>query len=726
MDTNVNENPTGGIDTGLLATIIHELNLARRYVSSYPKGHPVVSRSCERAAEMFGRLFSTQDEITLGITKESLLLGADSLERLTPVAKGVARILFHHGIALITFRKGLTSQEIEKFNEILMSKRERVAACGGIEKLVSEAGIGHLQIRKIRYDAFQVSDEPSGGELRGRESSSLWESFVRRIMQDDLSSAGIQDCPVTPEELAEILNSSSDESPSLIAECLETSMWERSGPEALPATERESLRKIGAFVGRLNPELRRRFLDGVFNSFHGQEDASLEILPHLPEEMVPEVFEYIEVNNTVLSPLALRVVEGLAGGSFALREIQKSSGNEASTSGEGTDEKILVAFREEDHEDFVPRDYLETLKALVTAREIPEPGCDEMAQLKQTLSSDRIESSVSRIILASLGLVTPERMEALKRSLIELSRYFLEVGDFRSLEDMFNHLSETRFEADHAANPLRDEVLGIFENADFVSEVLNGLDIWGKEKHREIGSLIKRVGKPFVEPLLDRLAHEENRTLRRYCLDQLLKMAHLAKEAVVARLGDERWYFIRNIVIILQHTGDPEVPRHLRRVADFPHPKVRQIVIETYLRFHDPEGDRLLLRDLASEDSEVRIQAIHHAGKSRDHHVLEALHAILRKRGVSPERFSEKRAAIHSLGRIGSKDSLPVLDKMLAARHLLRPSLHGLLKMEIVSTLGKYRDPSAFEMLRKTAAASNRKLAMLAAEVITAREEADA
>ena len=204
MDTNVNEISTGGIDAGLLATVIHELNLARRFISSYPKGHPVVSTSCERAADMFARLFSTQDEITIGVAKETLLLGADSLDRLTPVVKGVARILFHHGIALISFRKGLTAGEIEEFNGILRLKRSSIAAAGGIEQLMQEAGIEHLRVRKICYDAFRASDELS--ECGQMEVLSPWEAFVRRLTATTLAPPSDGDFSVGPVELAEIVN----------------------------------------------------------------------------------------------------------------------------------------------------------------------------------------------------------------------------------------------------------------------------------------------------------------------------------------------------------------------------------------------------------------------------------------------------------------------------------------------------------------------------------------
>jgi len=718
MNTNAIENPDGGIDNGLLAEIVHELNLAHRNVSAYPKGHPVVSRSCEKVTELFDRLFSSRREITFGVAKETLLFGADSLARLNPMVKGVARILFYHGIALITFRKGLSPREIEAFNGILALKRERVAAEGGIEQLMLHAGIEHLRISRIRYDAFHAEEDPLEGEQRDGYVPSLWERFVDGLMRNIPLAAPSGGCPDIPEYLAVVFNDRYREEPVLIRESLQTAVREVTDPEASPDRDDDSLRKIGSFVVRLNKESRRYFLDVLLNPAEGREDASLEILTHLPPDFHPEISEYVVYSKALLSPLAIEVMKRLHGNGATVSE-QEARGV-PTNSGATADGELEDFFAEELEEEFVPREYLETLKDLATTRDLPELDCAELDQLRQTLASERIEASISGLILASIDFASPERLEALKRNLVELSSFFLETGDFHALENMYRRLCEAGPDSGHAAGSLREEMVQFFEKAGFTAEVMSGLDIWGQEKYGEIGSLIQRIGRPFVEPLLDRLAVEESRILRRWCLDQVLTMAELAKEAVLARLDDRRWYVVRNLVIVLQHTGDPLVTGHLAPVARFPHPRVRQIVLETYIRFRDPEGDRLLLLDLNSDDAGERMLAIRHSGESGDPRVRQALERILGEKGLPRERFAEKKEAIHSLARIGCPDTVPVLAKMLETRHFFRKSLHDALKREMVLSLAQYRDASAVALLRRTAQSSNLRLAGAAAEVLGA------
>lgn len=718
MDTNFIKNPTGGIDDGLLAEIVHEFNLARRNVSSYPKGHPVVARSCERVADLFERLLSDRDELTFGIAKETLLFGADSLARTTPAVKGVARVLFYHGIALITFRKGLTPKEIEEFNGILALKRARISADGGMDQLMHRAGIENLRITRIRYDAFHAGGDSAGSDRYDPALSSLWECFVRGLMQDVPSLGSDGDVPATPEALAELLNGLYGDAPRLIAENLETSGWEINGPAALPEGDQESIRKIGAFIAKLDRKLRGYFLEGLLNSITGPEDASLRVLCQLPPDMVPEIAEYVHCNKPILSPLAVEVVERLIGLSAPDGLVSGSAGSGGPIREESADDELEGLLLEEAEEEFVPPEYLETLRELASARELPELAGAELDQLKRSLASESIESSVSGLILASMEFADPGQLEALKRNLLELSRYFLETGDFQSLEQMYCRLRASVSESGRGGGDVGDAVLRSLESAGFAAEVVCGLDVWGKVKYREIGSLIQRVGRPFIEPLLDRLAGEENRTLRRWCLDQLLKMASSAKEAVLARLNDPRWYFVRNLVIILQHSGDPAVLPHLAAVARFPHPRVRQIVLETYLRFRYPEGDRLLLHDLNSGEPGERLRAIRHAGKSRDPQVRQALLKILGAKGLSPEWFEAKKAAIHSLARMGCADVLPVLEGMLASRHFFRRALHDTLKREIVLSLARYGDSSAVALLQKVARWSNPLLSVPATEML--------
>lgn len=460
----------------------------------------------------------------------------------------------------------------------------------------------------------------------------------------------------------------------------------------------------------MKPELRRQFFDNVLEFCRQQEFSLMDVMPYLPASAARELYARSQERNVILPPHVLESLKHLT--DALLKEAAPVPQPTANL-----EDRLHLVFREETVDEFVPAEYLETLKTLVASQGIPAPCRDDFQELAGTLADDRIESAVSKIILESLSSAAPEQLLALKHNLHDLFRYFVEVGDFRSLENMYVRLGGLLFEDEKRA-ALKNEVLETFQSPGFLEEVLDGVENWGKDKFSEIGDLIQRVGTPFIEPLLDRLAVEERLTFRRYFLDQLLKMSDKAKVAVCARLGDSRWYFVRNLVGILAHSGDPEILVHLRKLAGFPHPKVRQRVIEALLSFADPEGERLLLRELLSRDAEVRQSAIQLCGRSRSPDVTAALIHILEKRGMSPVDFLEKKSVIQALAEIGDSRVFSHFDRMLKSRHFLRLSQWRSLKKEIVCSLVKYQDPSALVLLRQIAQSGPRELAGLAAQLI--------
>ncbi|MDD2335346.1 MAG: hypothetical protein PHD01_02080 [Geobacteraceae bacterium] len=718
MESERTEVVSVGLDVSLIGAAVRELAGAYRNVSSYPKGHPVVVQACERAAGILARVFSDREAITMGVVRETLMVGGDSLGALAPAARNYVRTLAHHGVALITFRKGVAADEIEWFSQILTEKRAEISANGGIEKVVHGAGIRHLEVCSIQYDSFQAAENVPLEERRKQSPGrrSLWETFIERLMQGAegsfLTGLGLNG-EVSPSDMIGLVNSRSQGSMPRIADVLEELIREIGGLGQLNFEEKLALANIGEFIGGLKPELRRLFFDRVLQYCQQEDFSVLEIMPFLPTSAVLELFTCSLESDVVLPSYIMNSMEHMADAfskeSALVPPVSQINPTERK-------EGYEIFFREDIVDTFVPADYLDTLKTLVTSQSIPEPAREDFQEQLGTLTDDRVESAISRIILESLSFAGSEQLGALKRNLQELCRYFLEVGDFQSLENMYARLCGIPFEKEELV-AMKEEVLENFHAAEFVAEVLNGAENWGKDKFEEIGEIIQCIGKPFIEPLLDRLAEEERRTIRRYYLDQLIKMSGQAKEAACTRLGDSRWYFIRNLVDILEHSGDPEVLVHLRKVAGFPHPKVRQRVIEALLSFGDLEGDKLLLHDLMSRDAEARQSAIQQAGKSRDPDVVGALMLILGKKGMSPTDAMEKKTAIQALAEIGDSRVFPLFDRMLAARHFLRLSMWNMLKKEILNSLLKYRDPSALELVRKVAGSGKGELANLAARL---------
>lgn len=708
-----------GCDVKVLSATMREFTKTRSYISSYPEGHPVIVRSSDKVAEMFACLFTACDKVSMAVAKEALMICVGTQEQLVPATNTLAGILSHFGVASVSFRKGIEKNEIETFAGILLEKRTDIASRGGMAQTVEAAGLQHVSVVMIEYDAFRTTDDFTE-RFKNRDLSrfSLWELFTLEALPDtaekDLTHPS-HSTGVDPEHLAKLVNDAPPESLEGIFKLLNGVLAAIVKRAALEPGD-EFFASLAKFIAHLSGKLRARFLEVVNRSFQEDEEMVEAVLRHLPFSIVQEIRETSAESGAALPSYVSDVMDRLA--KCSSRMTDPSSTNDRELSAEKAAEIDLeFMLREEDVESFVPGEYLETLKNLIELEDIPEPEDEKLANIRLSLANESVGYALSRIIVESLGNASPDQITVFKGSLLDLIQGFLQSGDFISLRNLFESLSCSRAEKELAAASLREQIVDQFRAVDFVQNVLDSLYVWGKPKFNEIGSLIQRVGEPFVEPLLDRLAEEESLTLRRYYLDQLTPLATRAKPAIQARLDDSRWYVLRNLITLLQHTGDPDVVKDLGRITSFPHPKVRQKVIETYLVFKSREADRLLVQDLGSVDHEVRLQAIQLAEESRSDEVVASLLDIVVSKKLTPSAVEEKKAVIRVLAKIGDRRTLSVFDAILRRRHFFRAASQRVIKKEIVASLGAYQDAKAIELLAEMRKVSDVEIASLAAKI---------
>jgi len=242
----------------------------------------------------------------------------------------------------------------------------------------------------------------------------------------------------------------------------------------------------------------------------------------------------------------------------------------------------------------------------------------------------------------------------------------------------------------------------------FLEEVLNGLKIWGKSKYEEIRMVIMEIGEPFIEVLLDQLAEEESMSLRRFLMERLQELGSPAIAPIIRRFSDNRWYFLRNLIIIIRASGDKSHLENLRPLARHPNQRVRQEALKTLLHFHDPAAEQQILQDMENNDHEIRINAIRLSEKSNSQEIFEKLLSFLSTPGLSAKEYELKSATVQSLAEIGRVDALPFLTKILGSRNLFHPVLLNRFKLEIVNSIERYPEDVSLPMLNKVTGGENR------------------
>jgi len=706
------ENTEAALDTKILSDFVFELNISRRCVTSYPKGHPLISASVKKAVNLLPHLLEFRQEITLGIARDTLIFGKSFLDKKNPVYQDYARILFHHGIAALTVERNLDAEELLHFNETLSQTREKIREGGGIERVVESAGIRHLRVEAIEYGLFRATEDDqievpvNGGQ--DKKNPSIWGDFVSALLDGTLDPTGKHlpgTSEIDPAILAQIISErgSNDFASRESSYEREIASYVRRvlGNEDDSLKRKAYLDKLGRFVNNLNPEFRRKFLAETLKFDAPPQEFAEEILPQFSEEVILDTLENMNLQNSPPSPLILNLLQKLSR-NFQGGDASKTVLAEVKDSGPTLAEKLGVIFRDDDIELLVPQSYQNTLRNIIASEQISGLDPEGMESLNKSLDCHCVDIQMDAIILEILksGLAG-DNTEGLERNLMDLVNYFLGVGDFEALNQLHNQLIGCDPSAPGISYSPIGKALAAFETPEFMDGVLKGLPSWGKEKYPHIEKLIQKVGKAFVEPILDHLAEEPSLSIRRFYIELLLKMGGVVRDAALIRLRDKRWYFVRNLALILRNLGDPSVLPAIKRLRGSRHPRVREEVFRTLLYFQDPDAEQILLEDLSSQEREIQRGAVQLAEDSRHPEVLNKLLEVLNRGGIFGADFDLKIEVIWTLARIGNPQSFPHLERLLQSRTFLHRQAINRLKTEAIASLEFYPAQEATLFLEK-------------------------
>jgi HEAT repeat protein len=522
---------------------------------------------------------------------------------------------------------------------------------------------------------------------------------------------------VDPVQLANFLNSKQDFSDGSTEKNLDFLLekFEREGIDGYFYYV-QAMENFGKFIENLSPQLRTQFLEGVFKNYENRRPSVEKVLNRFSSKAILQILNDINSDNLAVSQTVVSLLGNLSQNS-AIDSLDKQALFDSKI-----EDKLKSLFKEDINEQFLNDDYQKTLDALVNhehrasaeiLKEIPNP--------QEELSPHKIELQVGKVVLELLNSANDEEsQEEIKNNILQSVNYFLETSDFSAIQNIHARLTENLSKAEGGSVDFFQDLLGLFEQPDFMEEVLAGLNIWGKEKLDGIQTLIETVGYPFTMPLLDRLAEETKRTTRRFLLEQLYRVAPKGPiSPVLKRLNDNRWFVVRNLVLLLRTIGDPSALKSLERIVDSSHPKVRFEVIKTFLHFQHPLGIKFLLEDLQSTEQEIRFNAIVLAEHCQAPAVFHKLLELLRKKGFNNVDLDDKKQIVKTLGTIKNPAALPVLKKILASFSLFNAGKNSELKKEITRSLPNYPGNATKEIIRQITSSGNEELAEAAENLET-------
>ncbi|GBD97057.1 MAG TPA: HEAT repeat domain-containing protein [Nitrospirae bacterium] len=688
------------LDTRLLSDAIIELNISRRNVAIYPKNHPIVKQSLNRAFGFLQQLFELRADVTLAVAKDTLIIDSFCLDKQNPVYREFALCLSNINIAYVKFMRGLTKDELYSFQHFIFKNTQD----GAIEKVqdsLNEYNMPHIRVEFIDFSAFDLIE---GKTEQENKEVPLWEQYVSGLLEGRLqteeASGFIHEIP--PEKLAGLINRTS---PSGIREksydSVVVSYVRRSSERSFSGKE---LKKLMDFINGLRPDLKQQFLSSVVNTVSEDLDSVEKSLRDMSADDVMNLLSIIN-EQMVAIPEALKNL---------LDKFSRINHEnlEAFCSEEGLIEddiflspEVTSLLGSGDFNSFVSASYQQEIQQFIKF-DAKAADIKLTNKFEREMNEEYIEGDFNHIILELLAvdspdIVTQEDREFLIAILRDQIEQFIETGQYKlalkTLRGMESSAARS-ISSESASNALQH-----CHSLQFISLLVSSFRVMGRKMRNDVVLLCEYYGEKIIPLLMDALIDEESQTVRRYIISLITHFGEKAIPETLKHLNDDRWFVKRNMLYILNECGSGKSLQKARTYCDHENPKVSLQALKCTLKTKDRYGVKSLRKQLKSESGDLVRRAITLSGIFRVSDVVPDLIQLLENKGINSKDFQDKIPIVKALGQIGDPRALDILRKILSSKTLLFKGSLEKLKEIISATLKNYPAEKAGGLIEKNA-----------------------
>ena len=623
--------PETGPDAGIEGLVL-ALAKTFHWAGLYGADHPVLSK---RMAEMHGALIArlASEEggaLLLGIARDKVLYHNQFVGEGQELIGRLTEALYLRQVATVGFDASVTPAGLLSLLHHLYQSREEDAPQSP-EAFLREKGIRGITLSPYNYREL-LSRKLAESDAKERTGGDREEELWRVLLTSDIETGDGEKRIV--EEIADY----PDLLRAIMRRARAAEAQGKGGAPVPPEVLRRLLHRIGTLVRTLPDDRKKTVLAsidaGLGPDDDGPEDAEnpydlllarslsegfsddefLDLLGTLVsvegkgQARLRKIFETLAVDRDIRGSLLPRAGE-------RVRESLQSRNYYDLKTWE-TVEKLLLS-RSEDG--YVDSDYARFLEDISGAR---GPYADRIRDAApadaEVLSAFRDEEMRRKSMTVLLELLAKAKQPEVFSDLVEEVRKA--VPNVISRRDIVL-LQTILLSLDALVSSLSPErqsaVRRLLQETDFgqVTDVCLAGAPKGEEMEATL-ALLSKFGGTATRPLLDRLLNEADAARRRSLIAMMARLGPTAVPAIVEKMGHPKWYFVRNLCIILGDIGDRRAVASLMRAASHSDARVRREAILAVGKIGAPEAvsglGRILLDETlfsAAKEDQPRIDA---------------------------------------------------------------------------------------------------------------------
>jgi hypothetical protein len=471
-----------------------------------------------------------------------------------------------------------------------------------------------------------------------------------------------------------------------------------------------NLRNLSALLEELQPSIRQQFLDATYQQCAVQADNPLveDLLSGMSHGLVLEMLRQANKQGNEISPTLLNLVQkiarvkvagGAGDGDVDPRMIQ------ANASDPMQQKEILDLFDREDYETYVTSDYGETLKDLSQDMKPPSAGTGPSNELKEEMESlafPQVEDRIARALLAFMQAdAAVDEYKDYTEKVYRIANDLIGAGQFSVPLDILNTLKRhVNDKADPAIRSTAEDCLQRFRLPTFLSKALAAFDKWRDEQDGMAQAFLTAIGPDIVPQALNLYIQRDQSESDHQLFNLLAVFSDRVSEMAKTELRTRRGPALVSLIRLVRRLGSHDLVPDLRLLLKRDDNEIQMEVLETLVRFQDPESVDLLRKFLNLKTADAQLRVIEIAGMHRVTDLAQDLASMVKRFSFFLRDYQRNEKILEALGRIGDPCAIPVLEGLAKTRFSLYPKQLSNVKLLLFQSLRLYEDARVGPLLR--------------------------
>jgi len=552
-----------------LSRFLVDLSIALHRYAMYPAGHPALDPVMQTLARRADALLQDRPRIAVGVARDRLVIEGVVTDERHPLLRGLADRLHRHHLAALAFHRGVTIPELAQVVGAIAQDPKWGEGPLGARGAGQIPSWPHVGLHPLTVGCLEIVGDGATDGVGAARSAALWVGLAQAALGHDPAVTGPA-VPTDPDVVARAIDEHQavEAYDQVIVGYLQQISEEvRSSctPEVL-----ELRRRVSTLVSTMRPETLQRLLAMGGNGLQRREFVHSAAAGMSAAAVVDLVKAAAEASDEALSHGLVRLLTKLAVHADAGAPVVQPLADSAL--------RVQVS-------------------RLTCGWELDDPNPSDYTAMLQRIAQATTTRAAEQAD-ARGALADPVRLLHICLELEldgpPLWRALAEVVETGELSRVMAFLPE------RGRGGIEDRTWEALASASTV----RGLLAREPPDFTALDALLPHLHGEALEPLFDLLVDAEDRRLRRAVFDRLRRTGADGAALALARLADERWYVVRNLLALLAEIE--ALPSECDPSPWLTHadPRVRREALRLALRLEHVR-DRALAAALEDDDARV-------------------------------------------------------------------------------------------------------------------------